>query len=69
MMSLVKLLSATVISLLLLTAPALAGEGGSTIRNLFELEMGLPYRFQVDLYLVARRESNNPGKQTFLDQQ
>jgi hypothetical protein len=42
------------------------GGGPSEIQNMYELEIGLPYRFQLDYYIVARRVS---GMETFMDQQ
>jgi hypothetical protein len=41
--------------------------GGPTeIQNMYELEIGLPHRFQLDYYIIARRLA---GMETYLDQQ
>ena len=42
-------------------------EGPTEVQNFYELEFGLPYRLQLDLYLVARNEGE--GGPTYLDQQ
>jgi hypothetical protein len=39
-------------------------DGPSEVENMYELEMGLPHRFQFDLYLVNRTEGNS---ETFVD--
>jgi hypothetical protein len=39
------------------------GGGDTETRHMFELEFGLPYRFQLDLYGIVRSE----GQETFID--
>ncbi len=40
-------------------------KGAAEIQHIFELSFGLPYRFQLDLYGIARTEGN---EKTFFDQ-
>src|SRR5450432_2448115 len=40
--------------------------GPSEVQHMFELEFGLPSRFQLDLYIIDRTEG---GQQSFIDQQ
>ncbi|HVT87438.1 MAG TPA: hypothetical protein VHD56_01185 [Tepidisphaeraceae bacterium] len=44
-----------------------ARHGPSEVQHMFELEFGLPYRLQLDLYAIARSEGS--GGETFFDQQ
>jgi hypothetical protein len=41
-------------------------KGPTELQHMFELEFGLPYRFQLDLYVIDRTEG---GEQSFIDQQ
>ncbi len=41
--------------------------GPTEVKHMFELEFGLPSRFQVDLYLIDRKEGS--GGQSFIDGQ